>query len=254
MLMTAALSGKADAVRLLLTRGAKVDAKEPYQGTDRADVGRGRRQHRRRRRAARSGRRPQAEVDRRLHAAAVRRPQRAPRHRGHAAEARRQRQRRGARRLERARAWPPSTPTSSWRRCCSITAPIRTCPIRAASPLHTVAWLRKPGADGAAGVGNTPQGTPQQTGKVTALQLAKKLLEHGANPNTRVEWKEPRFGKEGGTARNPPNIRLGRHLLSYIGATPFYVAAKNGDAPLMRLLAESRRRPEDRRRRPASRR
>ena len=32
MLMTAALSGKADAVRLLLTRGAKVDTKEPYKG------------------------------------------------------------------------------------------------------------------------------------------------------------------------------------------------------------------------------
>jgi ankyrin repeat protein len=106
------------------------------------------------------------------------------------------------------------------------------------SVLHTVAWLRKPGADGAAGVGNTPQGTPQQTGHVTPLQLAKKLLERGANPNTRVEWREPTFGKEGGTARNPPNVRLGRHLLSYIGATPFYVAAKNGDAPLMRLLAD----------------
>jgi ankyrin repeat protein len=63
------------------------------------------------------------------------------------------------------------------------------------------------------------------------------LLAHGANPNARVEWTESRFGKEGGTARNPPNIQLGRHLLSYIGATPFYVAAKNGDAPLMRLLA-----------------
>jgi len=106
------------------------------------------------------------------------------------------------------------------------------------SPLHTVAWLRKPGADGAAGVGNTPIGTPQQTGKVTALELARALLEHGANPDTRVEWTEPRFGKEGGTARNPPNIRLGRHLLSYRGATPFYVAAKNGDLELMRLLVE----------------
>jgi len=106
------------------------------------------------------------------------------------------------------------------------------------SPLHTVAWLRKPGADGAAGVGNTPVGTPQQTGTVTAIELARQLLAHGANPNTRVEWNEPRFGKEGGTARNPPNIRLGRHLLSYRGATPFYVAAKNGDIELMRLLVE----------------
>jgi ankyrin repeat protein len=106
------------------------------------------------------------------------------------------------------------------------------------SPLHTVAWLRKPGADGAAGVGGVPQGTPVQTGKMTALELAKQLLARGANPNARVEWQEPTFGKEGGTARNPPNVRLGRHLLSYVGATPFYVAAKNGDVALMRLLAE----------------
>jgi uncharacterized protein len=106
------------------------------------------------------------------------------------------------------------------------------------SPLHTVAWLRKPGADGAAGVGATPQGTPQPVGRVTALELAKQLLEHGANPDVRIDWREARFNKEGGTARNPPNIRLGRHLLSYNGATPFYVAAKNGDAPLMRLLAD----------------
>src|SRR5688572_14793503 len=106
------------------------------------------------------------------------------------------------------------------------------------SALHTIAWLRKPGADGAAGVGNTPHGPPPPTGNVTTLQLAKKLLEHGANPNTRVDWKEATFGKEGGTARNPPNIQLGRHLLSYIGATPFYVAAKNGDVALMRLLAD----------------
>jgi ankyrin repeat protein len=106
------------------------------------------------------------------------------------------------------------------------------------SPLHTVAWLRKPGADGAAGVGNTPQGTPVPTGNVTDLALARKLLEHGANPNVRVDWRESTFGKEGGTARNPPNIRLGRHLLSYNGATPFYIAAKNGDIELMRLLVE----------------
>ena len=38
------------------------------------------------------------------------------------------------------------------------------------SPLHTVAWLRKPGADGAAGVGNTPQGTPP----AMALPATKK--------------------------------------------------------------------------------
>jgi ankyrin repeat protein len=106
------------------------------------------------------------------------------------------------------------------------------------SPLHAVAWLRKPGADGAAGVGNTPHGPPPPTGNVTAIQLAKALLDHGANPNARVTWKETTFGKQGGAARNPPNIQLGRHFLSYVGATPFYVAAKNGDVALMRLLLD----------------
>jgi ankyrin repeat protein len=106
------------------------------------------------------------------------------------------------------------------------------------SALHTLAWLRKPGTDGAAGVGNTPHGPPPPTGNVTALDLAKKLLAKGANANARVDWAEPKFGKEGGTARNPPNIQLGRHFLSYRGATPFYVAAKNGDAQLMRALLD----------------
>jgi uncharacterized protein len=107
------------------------------------------------------------------------------------------------------------------------------------SALHIIAWLRKPGTDGAAGVGNTPHGPPPPTGNLSALDLAKKLLEKGANPNVRIAWKENRFGKEGGTARNPPNIQLGRHFLSYVGATPFYIAAKNGDAPLMRVLADA---------------
>ena len=106
------------------------------------------------------------------------------------------------------------------------------------SALHTLAWLRKPGTDGAAGVGNTPHGPPVPTGKLTAFDLAKALLEHGANPNVRISFKEKRFDKEGGTAKNPPDIQLGRHLLSFVGATPFYLAARNGDAPYMRLLVE----------------
>jgi ankyrin repeat protein len=106
------------------------------------------------------------------------------------------------------------------------------------SALHTIAWLRKPGSDGAAGVGNTGHAPPLPSGRMTPLELAKRLLDHGANPNVRIAWKESTFGKEGGTARNPPNIQLGRHLLSYVGATPFYIAAKNGDAPYMKLLAE----------------
>jgi len=106
------------------------------------------------------------------------------------------------------------------------------------SALHTLAWLRKPGADGAAGVGNTPHGPPPPTGNLTPLELAKKLLEKGANPNIRINWEEKKFDKEGGTMKNPPLIQLGRHYLTYVGATPFYVAAHNGDATYMKLLAE----------------
>jgi uncharacterized protein len=106
------------------------------------------------------------------------------------------------------------------------------------SALHTLAWLRRPGADGAAGVGNIPHGPPPPTGNITALELAKKLLDKGANPNTRLTWEEKKFDKEGGTMKNPPLIQLGRHYLTYVGATPFYVAAHNGDAPYMRLLAQ----------------
>jgi ankyrin repeat protein len=237
MLMTAALSGKPDAVRLLLTRGAKVDAKEPYKGQTALMW------------AAAEGN--AAAVDVLLEAGAdvtlksnggftpllfaVRN--------AHIETA--------VALLKRgANVNDVTTDGSSALSVAAVNAYFELAsvllehganpnlPDPRGSPLHTVAWLRKPGADGAAGVGNTPIGTPQQTGNVTAIQLARKLLEHGANPNTRVEWSEPRFGKEGGTARNPPNIRLGRHLLSYRGATPFYVAAKNGDIELMRLLIE----------------
>lgn len=106
------------------------------------------------------------------------------------------------------------------------------------SALHTLAWLRKPGASGTAAVGGEAGSVPVPTGRVTSLELARLLLAHGANPNVRIAWQEYRFQKEGGTARNPPDIELGRHLLTYVGATPFYVAAKNGDEPLMRILAD----------------
>jgi ankyrin repeat protein len=109
-----------------------------------------------------------------------------------------------------------------------------------ASPLHTIAWLRKPGAtDRAAGVGELATAAPRPVGKVTSLELAKQLLEHGADPNVRVAWEEIKFEALGGTTRNPPGLLLGRHLLTYNGATAFYVAAKNGDYEYMRLLAAS---------------
>ena len=237
MLMTAALSGKADAVRLLLTRGAKVDTKEPYRGQTALMW------------AAAEGNTAAVDVlleagaDLTLKSNGAFTPLLFAVRNAHIDTA--------VTLLKRgANVNDVASDGSSTLSIATVNAFFELAsvlldhganpnlPDPRASPLHTVAWLRRPGADGAAGVGNTPVGTPQQTGKVTAIELARRLLEHGANPNTRVEWNEPRFGKEGGTARNPPNIRLGRHLLSYRGATPFYVAAKNGDIELMRLLVQ----------------
>jgi uncharacterized protein len=237
MLMTAALSGKAEAVRLLLTRGVKIDATEPYRGQTALMW------------AASEGNTAAAAVlleagaDLKLKSTGGFTPLLfAVRNANIETAALLVKHGANVNDLAPDGSSALSMATvNAYFELASVLLDLGAdpnLPDPRGSPLHTVAWLRKPGADGAAGVGGTPQGTPQQTGNVTALELAKKLLEKGANPNTRVDWREPTFGKEGGTARNPPNIRLGRHLLSYIGATPFYVAAKNGDAPLMRLLAD----------------
>src|SRR5687767_513199 len=237
MLMTAALSGKPDAVRLLLTRGAAVDTKEPYRGQTALMW------------AAAEGNTAAVDVlleagaDLKLKSNGGFTPFLFAVRNAHIATAVTL-LKRGANVNDVAPDGSSALSVATVNAFYELASVLLdhganpNLPDPRASPLHTVAWLRKPGADGAAGVGNTPVGTPQQTGTVTAIELARKLLVHGANPNTRVEWNEPRFGKEGGTARNPPNIRLGRHLLSYIGATPFYVAAKNGDIELMRMLAD----------------
>jgi ankyrin repeat protein len=236
-LMTAALSGKADAVRLLLTRGATVDTKEPYRGQTALMW------------AAAEGNTGAVDVlleggaDLTLKSNGGFTPLLFAVRNAHI-DTTVTLLKRGANVNDVAPDGSSALSIATVNAFFELAATLLdhganpNLPDPRASPLHTVAWLRKPGADGAAGVGNTPVGTPQQTGKVTPIELARKLLEHGANPNTRVEWNEPRFGKEGGTARNPPNIRLGRHLLSYRGATPFYVAAKNGDVELMRLLVD----------------
>ena len=106
------------------------------------------------------------------------------------------------------------------------------------SALHTLAWTHKPGSDGGAGVARKSYTPHRPEGRTTHLDLARALLASGANPNVRVQWKEKKFDKEGGTVKNPPDIPLGRHFLSYVGATPFYIAAQTGNAPMMRVLAE----------------
>jgi ankyrin repeat protein len=104
-------------------------------------------------------------------------------------------------------------------------------------PLHVVAWLHQPGAPPDFAMnGEDPEPVPQRRGKLSHLDIAKLLLAKGADPNATITWAQPRFGS-GGLARNPPSLNIGRHYLAYQGATPFYLAARNGDEPMMRVLA-----------------
>jgi ankyrin repeat protein len=64
------------------------------------------------------------------------------------------------------------------------------------------------------------------TSKITALDLMKVLLAHGANPNARL--KTPATQR----AHTPGEPALNE------GSTPLMRAAKNGDAPALRLLLE----------------
>src|SRR6185436_9337486 len=108
------------------------------------------------------------------------------------------------------------------------------------APLHSLVWLHKPGTSWeAAATATDPLTVPRPNGKLSALQLGKIMLDRGADPNVRITWKEMRMSKSLGTTRNPPNINLGRHHLSFVGATPFYSAARNGDIAFMRLLVEN---------------
>jgi ankyrin repeat protein len=80
--------------------------------------------------------------------------------------------------------------------------------------LHQIAWTRRPNYGY-----NLPGPVP--TGRLDALDLVKALVQHGADINAR-EKKEPRDGN--------------RNMLNRVGATPFLLAAKAVDLPLMRAL------------------
>lgn len=84
--------------------------------------------------------------------------------------------------------------------------------------LHQLVWTRRPNA----GLADPP---PVTTGTMSSLDLAKKLLAKGANPNARMA-KERRLGFDD------------RNLLNRLGATPFFLAAQTADVPMMRLLAQ----------------
>jgi uncharacterized protein len=82
--------------------------------------------------------------------------------------------------------------------------------------LHQVSWVRKAGIAGS----NNP--APQGSGNMDSLTFVRKLVSKGASIDARVT-KRPSMGVT---------------TLNSIGATPFLLAARTADAPLMKLLAE----------------
>jgi ankyrin repeat protein len=85
------------------------------------------------------------------------------------------------------------------------------------TPLHIVTWVRKPNrGDDEAG-----QPPPEGSGKLTSLDFVRQIAAKGADVNARL--------KRGDS---------GRGKLSLKSATPFLMASKTADLPLMKLLVE----------------
>ncbi len=83
------------------------------------------------------------------------------------------------------------------------------------TPLHQVMWTRRPN------LGRNPP-FPVPLGRLDGLDMVRILIAHGADPNL-GQTAEPRDGN--------------RNMLDRVGATPFLLAAKAADVPMMRLLA-----------------
>ena len=81
--------------------------------------------------------------------------------------------------------------------------------------LHTVTWIRQPGY-----ASNDP--APEGSGNMNSIDFVKKLAAKGANLNARMTIR----------------TSVGLSSLNTSGATPFLLAARTGDAELMRLLVK----------------
>ena len=86
------------------------------------------------------------------------------------------------------------------------------------TPLHRLTWMRKPGR-------GTNRPGPTGSGNLDSLELIKMLVAHGADVNAQVR-------------RQPPRGNTNETDLNMVGGTPLFLAARTGDAPMMRLLAE----------------
>ena len=81
--------------------------------------------------------------------------------------------------------------------------------------LHTITWIRQPGY-----ASNDP--APEGSGNMSSVDFVKKLVAKGADPNAKMTKR----------------ATVGLSSLNTMGATPFLLAARTGDAELMRLFAK----------------
>jgi ankyrin repeat protein len=82
------------------------------------------------------------------------------------------------------------------------------------TPLHALTAVRKPGVGD-----NDP--APEGSGRMTSLELVKKLVAKGANLDARMTKR----------------VNLNNTRANELGATPFFLAALTADAELMKVLA-----------------
>ena len=82
------------------------------------------------------------------------------------------------------------------------------------TPLHTMTWVRRPG------MGNNDP-APEGSGKMTSLELIEQFARHGANLNARMKRR----------------VNVGLTSLNTMNTTPFLLAARTGDAEMMKALA-----------------
>jgi ankyrin repeat protein len=76
-----------------------------------------------------------------------------------------------------------------------------------------------------------------ETGAISSIQLATALLKKGAEINDRIDWAQAN--------RAPPHMSLpSSFAISYVGATPLFIAAKNCDVDLLRFLVANGADPE----------
>ncbi len=80
------------------------------------------------------------------------------------------------------------------------------------APLHAINWVRRP-------LGGDTDPPPQGSGNLDSLEMVRQLVAHGADISIRLEK---------GAA--------GKAAFNMNGATPYLLAARNSDLPLLKLL------------------